>query len=477
MNTKMWLASIPFFRSRLFASHSLCRFPSRTNAPFVFFAVLFVLLSLAPAAHTQSARPGQLPSIDATTRAAIVDSITAVIDSIYVLEEPAKRIVAGLKRKLADGEYDDLTDPALFAQKLYKDAQGINHDGHFQIEAMLPVDPAVVAADLDDDPADTERRNRMRAAKNYGFRKAEVLPGGVGYLRFDKFGSDDDAFAAAAAAMNFISNSNAVILDLRYNDGGSASMIRFICGYLFTENRHLINFDIRAEGKTVQSYSADYVPGRRLTEQPVYVLTSGSTLSAAEEFTFNLRNLERATVVGETTGGSGHTVQSKSFEFDGFRLRIWLPHGRAYNPENNEGWEGVGIVPHIAVPAEQALEAAYADALRGLIEAEEDERYRSQLEWALLDLESQQSLLVLSLSELEQYVGNYGPRHVYLDGDDLYYRREDRPAFKLEPMGDDLFRVGSLDYFRLTFERDEGGRIVRIIGLYDTGSTDSHERD
>jgi len=441
------------------------------------FVALLAVLGLARAASAQFVRPGQLPEIDGEIRTAVVDSITAAIDSIYVLEEPARRIVAGLRANLAAGAYDELTDPLEFANRLYEDAQAINHDGHFQIEAMLPLDPAVVAADLDDDPADVERRIRMRTAKNYGFRKAEILPGGVGYLRFDKFGSDDDAFAAAAAAMNFVSNSNAVILDLRYNDGGSDSMIRFICGYLFTENRHLINFDIRAEGKTVQSYSADYVPGRRLTEQPVYILTSGSTLSAAEEFTFDLRNLERATVVGDTTGGAGHTVQSKSFEFDGFRLRIWLPHGRAYNPENNEGWEGVGVVPHIAVPAEQALEAAYADALRGLIEAEEDERYRSQLEWALLDVKSQQSPLVLSRSELEQYEGNYGPRHVYLDDDDLYYRREDRPAFKLEPMGDDLFRVGPLDYFRLTFERDEDGRIVRIVGLYDNGSTDAHERD
>lgn len=454
-----------------------------TTAPVIttsissFLVALFVLLLFAPVSRAQFARPGELPGIDAAARAAIVDSVTAVIDSIYVLEQPARRIVAGLRAKLAAGEYDELTDPLEFANRLYEDAQAINHDGHFQIEVMPPLDPAVMAANLDDADADAERRNRMRTAKNYGFRKAEILPGGVGYLRFDKFGSDDDAYAAAAAAMNFVSNSNAVILDLRYNDGGSDSMIRFICGYLFSENKHLINFDIRAEGKTVQSYSADYVPGRRLTEQPVYVLTSGSTSSAAEEFTFDLRNLERATVVGDTTGGAGHTVVSKTFEFGGFRLRIWLPHGRAYNPENNEGWEGVGVAPHIAVPAEQALEAAYAHALRGLIEAEEDDRYRSRLEWALLEVECRQSPLVLSRSELEQYVGDYGPRHVYLDGDDLYYRRDDRPAFKLEPMGDDLFRVGPLDYFRLTFERDEDGRIVRIVGLYDNGSTDAHERD
>ena len=126
----------------------------------------------------------------------------------------------------------------------------------------------------------------------------------------------------------------------------------------------MINWDIRAMKKTVQSYSADYVPGKRSVDQPVYILTSGRTFSAAEEFTFDLKNLERATVVGDTTGGGGHTVASHMFDFDGFRIGIRLPFGRAYNPENDEGWEGVGVIPDIPVPADQALEVAQLDALR-----------------------------------------------------------------------------------------------------------------
>ncbi|NIO29709.1 MAG: hypothetical protein GTO29_14275 [Candidatus Latescibacteria bacterium] len=441
------------------------------------FTVVFILLSLVPATQAQFARPGELPRIDAATRAAIVDSVTAAIDSIYVLEGPAKRIVAGLKKNLADGDYDDLTDPAELAERLYRDAQAINHDGHFRIAAMPPLDPAVAEAQQDEDPADVERRRQLRRARNYGFKKVEILPGGIGYLRFDEFAHGDEAFAAAAAAMNFLANSNALILDLRYNGGGSASMIRFICGYLFEENAHLINWDIRAKKKTVQSYSADYVPGRRITEQPVYILTSDRTFSAAEEFTFDLRNLERATVVGDTTGGGGHTVASRIFDFDGFRVGMRLPYGRAYNPKNNEGWEGVGVIPHIAVPAEQALITAQADALRKLIETEEDEQIIAGYQWGLTDLESRLNPIELTKQQMKQYVGNYGPRRIFIEDGALYYQREDRPRYKMEPMGEDLFRVGDLDYFRLTFERNKSGKVVKIIGLYDNGRTDEHERD
>ena len=142
-------------------------------------ALVIALLLLSPAANAQPAQPGQLPAIDAATQSAIVDSITAVIDSIYVLEEPAKRIVAGLRKNLADGKYKELTDPAEFAERLYEDAQAINHDGHFQIYALLPLDPAVVEARKDEDPADVERRRRMYRALNYGFKKVEILPGGI----------------------------------------------------------------------------------------------------------------------------------------------------------------------------------------------------------------------------------------------------------------------------------------------------------
>jgi hypothetical protein len=438
--------------------------------------LILVLLFAVPALAQPAGQAG-LPVLDGPTRAAIVDSVTAVIDSVYVLEGPAREIVAGLRRNLADGVYDEFTDPALFARRLYDDAQAINHDGHFDIRAMPPANPRAEAARQEEDPAEVERRRRMYRALNYGFRKAEILPGGVGYVRFDQFAQGDEAFRAAAAAMNFVSNGNAVILDLRNNGGGSAAMIRFVAGYLFEDNTHLINWDIRAQGKTVQSYSADFVPGQRITEQPVYILVSESTFSAAEEFTFDMKNLGRATVVGATTGGGGHTVASFAFAFDGFRIGIRVPYGRAYNPENNEGWEGVGVTPHIEVPADQALDAAHADALAKLIEAEEDEEFRAMLEWDRLEVASRLEPAAIDPARMEDFVGRYGPRRIFVEDGAYYYQREDRAPLRLEPLGEDLFRVGDLDYFRLSFGRDEAGRVVKIIGLYRGGRTDENPRE
>jgi retinol-binding protein 3 len=418
-----------------------------------------------------------LPPIDGATRGAIVDSITAVIDSVYVLEEPAKRIVSGLRAHLANGDYDGVTDPAEFAERLYRDAQAINHDGHFRIAAMPPLDPAAAEAGEDEDPAEVERRRHIQRANNYGFKKAELFPGGIGYLRFDQFAESDEAFAAASAAMNFLANSNAVILDLRNNGGGSAAMIRFICGYLFDENQHLINWDIRALKKTVQSYSADYVPGKRIIKQPVYVLTSDRTFSAAEEFTFDLKKLKRATVVGDTTGGGGHTVAGYAFDFGGFRIGIRVPYGRAYDPETDRGWEGTGVVPDIVVPADQALDAARVDALGKLIKEEKDERIAAIYRWGLADLESRIHPVELAKKRMREYAGRYGPRRILLESGVLYYQREDRPRYRMEAMGVDLFRVGDLDYFRLRFERDASGKVVKIVGLYDDGRTDENVRE
>lgn len=437
--------------------------------------ILFMFTYTTPS-YAQIARPGELPAIDSGIKAAIVDSVTAAIDSIYVLEGPAREIVAGLRKNLATGKYDEITDPAEFARRLYQDAQAINHDGHFGIIAMPPLDPTVVEANQEEDPADVERRRRRFKAMNYGFKKAEILQGGIGYLRFDQFSRGDEAMAAAAASMNFLSNCNALILDLRQNGGGSASMIRFLCGYLFEENTHLINWDIRAEKKTVQSYSADYVPGNRITDQPVYILTSDRTFSAAEEFTFDLKNLERAIIVGDTTGGGGHTVAGYSFNFDGFRVGIRIPYGRAYNPENNEGWEGIGVMPDIAVPTEKALEAAQADALRKLVEKEEDEQIAGDYKWALSELESRLNPQKLSEEQMKDYVGVYGPRRILMEDGVLYYQREDRPKYKMSFMGADTFRFEELEYFRLGFTRDESGKIVKVMGIYNTGRTDENER-
>ncbi len=335
-------------------------------AIFILTAVAIVILTNGASGQMRPASRGELPAIDAKTQAAVIDSITAALNETYVFADKAARMDSLLRASYAAGAYRDLTDPADFMARLQEDVAKIYFDRHM---GMMALPPGSIPANMSsDDPYAAEAfRERMRRA-NYGFRKAEILPGNVGYVKFNQFADTDLGGPTAAGAMAFVANADALIVDLRDNGGGSASMIQLLTGYLFKDSVHLIDWYSRREDKTGQSWSNDWVPGKTMYDTPVYVLVSGRTGSAAEEFTFDLKNQKRATIVGETTGGAGNTVEFRSYDMGSFIAWLKLPNARALDPETNIGWEAVGVKPDIEVPAAKALAAAHVDAIKKLEE-------------------------------------------------------------------------------------------------------------
>ena len=85
------------------------------------------------------------------------------------------------------------------------------------------------------------------------------------------------------------------------------------------------------------------------------MLTSKRSFSGAEEFTYNLKNLKRATIIGETTGGGAHPVSGHRID-DHFMIGV--PFARAINPISKTNWEGTGVEPDVKVSAAEALEVA-----------------------------------------------------------------------------------------------------------------------
>jgi C-terminal processing protease CtpA/Prc len=168
------------------------------------------------------------------------------------------------------------------------------------------------------------------------------------------------------AAMNFLANTDALIIDLRRNGGGDPAMVALISSYLFdAQPVHLNDLYFRPDDSTRQWWTLPYVPGKRYgAKKEVYVLTSKRTFSAAEEFTYNLKCLKRAKIVGETTGGGAHPGGGRRINE---HFAIWVPSGRAINPITKTNWEGTGVTPDVDVPQDQSLKVAHNAAMNSIL--------------------------------------------------------------------------------------------------------------
>jgi retinol-binding protein 3 len=201
---------------------------------------------------------------------------------------------------------------------------------------------------------------------NFGFAKVQRLPGNVGYLRLHAFfpAAVARAGATAVAAMNFIAETSALIVDVDGSPPGLSRMVTLLASYLFAEPVQLTSIRLREPGATNQFWTYDYVAGPRYADKPIYVLTGPGTLSAAEGFVYALKRLRRATIVGETTGGAAHVTSIIPLDP---HFAVSVPFGCAVDPITGTTWEGTGVAPDIEVPSPQAFTVAHRAALKHVI--------------------------------------------------------------------------------------------------------------
>ncbi|WP_307845617.1 S41 family peptidase [Planomonospora sp. ID67723] len=280
----------------------------------------------------------------------------------YVFPEVARDIVGVLRARLDEGRYAGLADDEAFAAAVTEDLQSVNGDKHLRL--LYSVDP--IPEQEGDEFFDAALYRAETELAGHGFARVERLDGNVGYLDTRQMARADVAGQAAIAAMNLVAFTDALIIDVRRNGGGDPAMVALLCSYLFDEATHLNDIYDRPSGDTAQSWTLPFVPGPRFGgTKPVYVLTSGTTFSGAEELAYDLQTRKRATVVGERTRGGAHP--GVRYRVDA-HLKSAVPSGRAINPVTGTNWEGVGIAPDIDLPAERAFDHAYGLALRHVLE-------------------------------------------------------------------------------------------------------------
>lgn len=296
-------------------------------------------------------------AIDAAERRRAVEGATRQLDEFYVYPDVAKRMDDAITSRLASGAYDSQTNGIVFANLLTTDLQAVSHDKHLRVTfSARPLPPLPPPGKRPPPSADDSARMRHQMdSMNCGFVQAEVLPGNVGYLKFNQFGPPAFCGETGSAAMNFLAGTDALIVDLRTNGGGDPAMVTYLASYLFDSRTHLNDLWDRKTGETHEYWTHD-VPGRHFGgTKPVYVLTSNRTFSGAEEFTYDLKAQQRATIVGETTGGGAHPVSGHPIDE---HFMIGVPGARAINPITHTDWEGTGVEPDVKVPASDALVTA-----------------------------------------------------------------------------------------------------------------------
>lgn len=320
-------------------------------------------------------------TIDARTRREVIDGVLARLDSSYVYPEKAREMGVAIRARLRRGEYDRLTSGRALADSLTAHLRAVSHDGHLHVE--VSADPIPVPRP-GAEPEMRERQEAFLRRTNYGVAAVQWLEGNVGYLELRGFvpARAPGAPEAVAAAMSLLSRTDALIVDLRHNGGGDPAMVRLVASYLFgADSVHLNSLHWRAGNRTDEFWTLTQLAGPRYgPERPVYVLTSHETFSAAEEFTYDLQSLHRATVVGEVTGGGAHPGGMQRIDE---HFAVWVPTGRAINPVTGTDWEGTGVHPEVSVAADKALPNAHMAALRALLERATDPEQKRDLQQAI----------------------------------------------------------------------------------------------
>jgi hypothetical protein len=285
-------------------------------------------------------------------------AVDGVADGLagYVFADKATQMATRIREAMDAGEYAGITDGRKLAWRISNDLFAVTGDKHlgvvYSASVLPPLEPErkLTSEELED----FEQR---AAVDNFGMPVAEIREGNVGYLVVLGFLPPELAADAVAETMAKIADADVLVIDLRHNGGGSPHGVALMTSYLFGNKRvHLNDIHYRSLNRTDSFYTSPDVPGRKFgPNKPIYVLTSAATFSAGEEFAYNLQALDRATLVGETTGGGAHPTE---FVRVSDHWAIALPTGRAINPVTKTNWEGTGVKPDVEVPAEQALDKA-----------------------------------------------------------------------------------------------------------------------
>jgi retinol-binding protein 3 len=311
----------------------------------------------APASAAPVSVVAAKTQLTASDRHRVIDAAASNLTQYYVDRGLARRMADALHTHERRGDDDSATDGPAFAALVTGQMRDVSHDLHLDFvysAEPLPEPSPALASEPSLGYRDFLQRN------NCTFEKIRLFPHNIGYLKLNSFPNPSVCESTAKSALRQLNNADAILFDLRDNRGGDPAMVMFLAAYLFDHPEYMYS---PRENTSQRSWTGSPIPGNNLADKPVYILTSHITASAAEHFSYDLKMLKRATLVGETTGGAAH---SGVFHRLDDHFGIGIPESRPINPYGPNDWAVVGITPNVQVPAAEALITAQRLALAKL---------------------------------------------------------------------------------------------------------------
>ncbi|MFI5131997.1 MAG: S41 family peptidase [Chitinophagales bacterium] len=414
---------------------------------------------------------GQEPKKQVISVEALIDSLNNALSRNYIFPDKSKAISTYLKERLKQNAFKNIADPRNLARIIQQDINSVHRDRHLSIyydpgfEADLR--KPRIARVIDNSEIEKQKAN------NFSFKRAEILNGNIGYVEFTEFSNlIKEAKPTISAAFGFLSNTDAIIIDLRKNGGGSPWMVKHIASYFINNRMRMNDIYERRLDKTVEFWADPSEADSMNLIMPLYILTSRETFSAAEDFTYALQVAKRAIVVGDTTGGGAHPTGPVPL---GQGFVVDIPLARSINYITQTDWEGVGILPDLPCNRDEALLKAQEVIFNEKMKTAKSDGERDRITWFLQSLHAHEYDSDIDPGTLRSYEGDYDRFRVFVKENKLWIDdlNGNGRKFLLKPITPTLF-LGP-DWFQVEF-LSSNGKVSQMKMLGKPGWVNIHDK-
>lgn len=416
-------------------------------------------------------------SFSENDKLAVIKNAIRLLRENYVFPEKIDRVENEILRKFNNKGYESMKKPQDFLAGLNIDLEREFQDKHVNI-SFGPDRVKQIIKEKENEgkqPVVTKEWLQRMRFENFRLRKVEWLEGNIGFFRFLNFTDLAASKEAYVSAMNLIRNSNAIILDLRDNGGGSSEALEFLLSFFLGDGLKIGEFRFRKNNRIEEKIiKKDPVVNKIPDDVPLYILVSKRTSSAAEGMASNLRAFRGAIIVGENTKGEGNP--GELFVINDL-LYIMIPTAISVSAApDSKPIEGVGVAPDILINPDKSLDKALVEICKTLAKDHNTLQIRQVYEWQIPYLEYKISPQATPAASIKSLIGNYSDgRKIIDENGNLIYVNKDNQRARLDYYGDNVFGIEGKQFVRLRVPKLESP-ISYFEFFWDDGSVEMIQR-